>query len=175
MNSIELYAELITINKRGTFIKEEHASIFLKRIDGQPMNYMELRSPCGAGIGQLAYYPDGNIFTCDEGRMLYEMGKDTFCLGNVYEHSYNEIVENGICRTVCAASILETIPGCCDCVYQPYCGTCPVVNFARDNDVIEKTPRGYRCKIYSGMLDSLFEYFLENDVETMNVLKSWSR
>lgn len=167
--------ELITINKRGTFIKEEHASIFLKRIDGQPMNYMELRSPCGAGIGQLAYYPDGNIFTCDEGRMLYEMGKDTFCLGNVYEHSYNEIVENGICRTVCAASILETIPGCCDCVYQPYCGTCPVVNFARDNDVIEKTPRGYKCKIYSGMLDSLFEYFLENDVETMNVLKSWSR
>lgn len=167
--------ELIAINKGGTFIKEEHASILLKRIDGQPMNYMELRSPCGAGIGQLAYYADGNVFTCDEGRMLYEMGKDTFCLGNVYDHSYKEIVESGICRTVCASSILETIPGCCDCVYQAYCGTCPVVNFARDNDVIEKTPRGYRCKIYSGMLDSLFNYFMEDDVETICVLKSWSR
>lgn len=167
--------ELIAINKDNIFIKEEHATILLKRIDGQPINYMELRSPCGAGIGQLAYYSDGSIFTCDEGRMLYEMGQDTFCLGNVYEHSYKEIVESGICRTVCAASILETIPSCCDCVYQAYCGTCPVVNFARDNDVIEKTPRGYRCKIYSGMLDSLFEYFLEDDTETTRILKSWSR
>lgn len=167
--------ELIAINKNGTFIKEEHASILLKRIDGQPMNYMELRSPCGAGIGQLAYYSDGNVFTCDEGRMLYEMGQDTFGLGNVYEHSYQEIVESGVCRTVCASSILETIPGCCDCVYQPYCGTCPVVNYARDNDVIEKMPRGYRCKIYSGMLDSLFEYFLNDDEATICVLNSWSR
>lgn len=167
--------ELIAINKNGTFIKEEHASILLKRIDGQPMNYMELRSPCGAGIGQLAYYPDGNVFTCDEGRMLYEMGQDIFGLGNVYEHSYQEIVESGVCRTVCASSILEAIPGCCDCVYQPYCGTCPVVNYARDNDVIEKTPRGYRCKIYSGMLDSLFEYFLNGDEATICVLNSWSR
>lgn len=167
--------ELILINRSGTFIKEEHASILLKRIDGQPMNYMELRSPCGAGIGQLAYYSDGNVFTCDEGRMFYEMGKDTFCLGNVYDNSYKEIVESGICRTVCASSILETIPGCCDCVYQAYCGTCPVVNYAHDNDVIEKTPRGYRCKIYSGMLDSLFEYFLEEDVDTNCILKSWSR
>lgn len=167
--------ELILINKSGIFIKEEHASILLKRIDGQPMNYMELRSPCGAGIGQLAYYSDGNVFTCDEGRMFYEMGKDTFCLGNVYNHSYKEIVESGICRTVCVSSILETIPGCCDCVYQAYCGTCPVVNYAHSNDVIEKTPRGYRCKIYSGMLDSLFEYFLEEDEDTNCILKSWSR
>ncbi len=167
--------ELILINKSGIFIKEEHASILLKRIDGQSMNYMELRSPCGAGIGQLAYYSDGNVFTCDEGRMFYEMGKDTFCLGNVYNHSYKEIVESGICRTVCVSSILETIPGCCDCVYQAYCGTCPVVNYAHSNDVIEKTPRGYRCKIYSGMLDSLFEYFLEEDEDTNCILKSWSR
>lgn len=167
--------ELIAINKRGTFIREEHASILLKRIDGQSMNYMELRSPCGAGIGQLAYYSDGNVFTCDEGRMLYEMGQDTFCLGNVYNHSYKEMVESGICRTVCASSILETIPGCCDCVYQAYCGTCPVVNFARYNDVIEKMPRGYRCQIYSGMLDSLFDYFMKEDSETVSVLKSWSR
>ena len=47
------------------------------------MNYMELRSPCGAGVGQLAYYADGDIFTCDEGRMLHEMGQSTFRLGNV--------------------------------------------------------------------------------------------
>ena len=55
----------IQLNENGSFFKEEHASILLKRIAGQFVNYMELRSPCGAGIGQIAYYADGNIFTCD--------------------------------------------------------------------------------------------------------------
>ncbi len=55
--------ELIEINKAGRFIKEDHAAILLRRIRGDFMNYMELRSPCGAGVGQLAYYADGNIFT----------------------------------------------------------------------------------------------------------------
>jgi hypothetical protein len=30
---------------------------------------LELRSPCGAGIGQLLYNYDGKVYTCDEGRI----------------------------------------------------------------------------------------------------------
>ena len=170
----EALEELIEINKMGHFIKEDHATILLKRIQGDFMNYMELRSPCGAGVGQLAYYADGNIFTCDEGRMLHEMGQSTFCLGNVYKSQYTDLIKNGVCKTVCAASILETIPSCCDCVYQPYCGTCPVVNYAMNGDVIEKHPRGYRCSVYSGILDYLFSKFYENEEKTMKILNSWS-
>lgn len=170
----ETLDELIQINQNGYFIKEDHATILLKRIQGDFMNYMELRSPCGAAVGQLAYYADGNIFTCDEGRMLHEMGQSTFCLGNVYDSAYKELIENSVCKTVCASSILETIPTCCDCVYQPYCGTCPVVNYAMSGDVLEKHPRSYRCMIYSGILDYLFEKFYENDKEIVKVLNSWS-
>lgn len=165
--------EIIEVNKSGYFLKEAHASIFLKKINGESINYMELRSPCGAGVGQMAYYSDGNVFTCDEGRMLYEMGQDTFKLGNVFENTFSQLINNGTCRTVCASSILETIPTCCDCPYQPYCGVCPVVNYAKDNDVIEKNPHGYRCKVYSGILDWIFTMFLENDESTINVIKSW--
>ena len=170
----EAMDELIQINRSGRFMKEDHSSILLKRMDGKFVNYMELRSPCGASIGQLAYYADGDIFTCDEGRMLHEMGDHTFRLGNVFSSSYTDIINNGVCRTVCASSILESIPMCCDCVYQPYCGTCPVVNYARSNDVIEKEPRGYRCRIYSGMLDYLFKQIKDNDQETIEILRSWS-
>lgn len=166
--------ELIKYNLEGHYIKEDHASILLKRINGETVNYMELRSPCGAGTGQLAYYADGNIFTCDEGRMIYEMGQDTFKLGNVFESSYNDIVSNTSCRAVCASSILETIPSCCDCVYQPYCGTCPVVNYAMDGDLIEKQPRGYRCKIYAGILDAIFSKFQEDEHDIISILNSWS-
>lgn len=170
----QAFEELIEINKNGWFIKEDHASILLKRIRGDFMNYMELRSPCGAGVGQLAYYADGNIFTRDEGRMLHEMGDSSFQLGNVYENTYTELIKNGVCRTVCASSVLESIPSCCDCVYQPYCGTCPVVNYALYKDVIEKEPRGYKCRIYSGILDYLFLKFYENDPETIGILNTWS-
>lgn len=169
----EVIDELIQINQNERFMKEDHSSILISRIEGKFVNYMELRSPCGASIGQLAYYADGDIFTCDEGRMLHEMGDHTFRLGNVFTSSYSDIINNGVCRTVCASSILETIPNCCDCVYQPYCGTCPVVNYAKSQDIIEKSPRGYRCKIYSGMLDYLFENFLNGDQKTIDVLRAW--
>ena len=170
----ETLDELIQINQNGYFLKEDYATILLKRIQGYFMNYMELRSPCGAAVGQLAYYADGNIFTCDEGRMLHEMGQSTFCLGNVYESTYKGLIENSVCKTVCVSSILETIPACCDCVYQPYCGTCPVVNYAMSGDVLEKHPRSYRCMIYSGILDYLFEKFYEDDKKIVKVLNSWS-
>jgi len=166
--------KLIKVNKEGYFIKEEHTAILLNKIMGNFVNYMELRSPCGAAVGQIAYYADGNIFTCDEGRMLYEMGDTSFCLGNVCDGEFSEIMKNNVCKTVCAASILESIPSCCDCVYQPYCGTCPVVNYAKENDIIAKMPRGYRCKIYSGMLDYIFKNILQNDEGKMKILWSWS-
>ena len=89
--------ELIEINKAGRIIKEDHAAILLRRIRGDFMNYMELRAPCGAGVGQLAYYADGNIFTCDEGRMLHEMGQSTFQLGNVYNNTYTDLINISVC------------------------------------------------------------------------------
>ena len=166
--------ELIRINKDGRYIQEQHASIFLKRIKGRRMNYMELRSPCGGGIGQLAYYTDGDVYTCDEGRMLAEMGIDQFKLGNVNSSDYNSLVENRVCHAVCSSSTLETIPSCCDCVYQPYCGVCPVVNYANTQDIIEKHPRMFRCRVYSGILDYLFELILNKEDDTIRVLDSWS-
>lgn len=169
----EVLNEVISYNE-VRFFREQHASILMGRIVGSFVNYMELRSPCGAGVGQLAYYPNGKVFTCDEGRMVYEMGDSAFCLGDVFENDYAQMVGCGVCRATCASSILETIPSCCDCVYQPYCGTCPVISYASSHDVFEKEPRGYRCKLYSGMLDCLFDILLGDDGRAAAVLKSWS-
>lgn len=166
--------EILRINKNGVYFREQHASILLQRISGKSVNYMELRSPCGGGVGQLAYFSDGRIYTCDEGRMLSEMGDQSFFLGDVDNSTYKSIIQNNVCRAVCASSILETIPSCCDCVYQPYCGTCPVVNYAIHGDVIEKTPRSFRCKVYQGILDYLFGLIMEGDEDIMEVINEWS-
>lgn len=174
---LEFYRQVIQIlleyHKKGIFMSEGHARIFLRKIlTGYSENYMELRSPCGAGIGQLAYYYDGNIYTCDEGRMVAEMGDPMFCLGNVNTGIYDRLMENRVCKVTCQASVLEGLPGCCDCVYQPYCGVCPVISYASNQSIYAREAHSYRCKIYQGMLDVLFE-FLCNDPDAKSIFETW--
>lgn len=171
----EALAELLKINREGVFLSENHASMLMKKLNGIPLNYMELRSPCGAGVGQLAYYADGNIYTCDEGRMLGEMGDHSFLLGNVTQSAYNDLIKNGVCRAACNASVLESIPSCCDCVFQPYCGVCPVVAYATERDIISKNPQGYKCKIFYGIFKSIFELLKSGELWKKEVLSSWGR
>ena len=161
-------------NKEGVNLVEGHSSILLKKIlRNSPVNYMELRSPCGGAIGQLAYYYDGNIYTCDEGRMLAEMGNDSFKLGNVEENSYKDLMECDSTKAMCISSCIECLPYCRDCVYTPYCGTCPVINLAQDENIFAKYPREFRCKVYGGILDILFDYIEKNDKEIMNIFEKW--
>jgi len=123
--------------------------------------------------GQLAYYSNGNIYTCDEGRMLAEMGNDSFKVGTVND-TYEEIVGGSVCKTMCVASCLEAIPSCEQCVYSPYCGTCPVINFAMYGSIFVNIPNDYKCKIYKGMLDTLFMYLHEKDPKVMEIFKRWA-
>lgn len=83
----------------------------------------------------------------------------------------HDMIHSNTYCAVCKASILESLPNCCDCVYQPYCGVCPVINLAIEHDVISKAPNNYRCKIYSGMLDTIFE-LLQNET-VFNYLEKW--
>lgn len=164
--------KIIQYNVEGYKIKEGHASIFLRKIICQESdNYMELRSPCGAGVGEMAYYYDGKVYTCDEGRMLFEMGLSDFCLGDV-SMTYDEMMESDVCKVTCQSSVLEGLPQCCDCVYHPYCGVCPVVNYAMENNIYSREANGYKCRIYKGIIDILFGY-IHNDNQALEIFKTW--
>ena len=165
---------ILEMNKSGARIREKHAVIFLSKIiAGFSPNYMELRSPCGASVGQLAYFYDGSIYTCDEGRMLSEMGDASFRLGSVYHDDYSSLMQTDVCKAVCISSLLEGQLNCCDCVYQPYCGVCPVVTLAQEKDLFSKDINNFRCSVYKGMLDYLFGKLYEEDEATVNIFKSW--
>lgn len=170
----EMLEKILIINKNGIKFIEQYAKIFLRRIlKGESGNYMELRSPCGAVLGQLAYYYDGDIYTCDEARMISESGDKIFKLGNVYNNTYNDLLKNATCKSICAASILESTPVCVDCVYNPYCGVCPVINYAISDNIFTSDSKNYRCKIYKGIMDILFKKIEKNDIEEMKILYSW--
>jgi His-Xaa-Ser system radical SAM maturase HxsB len=159
---------MIELNKQGVEIMEKMASLFLTRIllDDDP-NYMDLRSPCGAGIGQLAYNYDGKVYTCDEGRMIGAMGDDLFCIGQVEKDNYAEIIRNPSVRALSVASCIDCLPGCADCAYAPYCGVCPAYNYIIEGDLVARSPSNERCKIQKGMLDFIFKLLLEPDAEKL--------
>lgn len=170
----EALQEIIQLNLKGIPFREQHACFFLKKmLLGQADNYMELRSPCGAAFGQLAYYYDGSIYTCDEARMVAESGKPAFRLGDVFTSSYRELLSSRVCKATAEASVLETLPGCCDCVYQPYCGVCPVIEYALHDNIFPQEPNGYRCKVYKGILDCLFTIMRQGSEKEKNVLQAW--
>ena len=60
---LEFYANavdyIIELNRQGVQVMERHAAIMLNKIlaDDEP-NYLDLRIPGGACIGQLGYAPD---------------------------------------------------------------------------------------------------------------------
>ena len=164
---------IIKRNIEGNRLIEYHASLFLKKMfHGQAVNYMELRSPCGAGLGQMAITANGNVYTCDEGRMMAEMGDEAFLIGNVFEGNYNTWIQAMPCKAVCSASLLDTLPGCCDCINKPYCGVCPVINFAINGNLTQKSKD--RCIIYKGILTSLLEYIYEGNPQIIAILNEWS-
>ena len=161
-------------NLKGVPLVEYHASLFLSKIlYGQSVNYMELRSPCGAGIGQIAITANGNVYTCDEGRMMAEMGDEAFCLGNVFVNSYSDWIHSSCCEAICSASLLDTLPGCCDCVYKPYCGVCPVINYAIYGNITHVSSE--RCRVYKGILNLIFEIIKDRNENAMKVFEQWGR
>lgn len=164
---------IINLNINGVYLKEIHATIILTKIlKTSPINYMELRSPCGAAIGQMAYSPKGEIFSCDEARMLSKMGDDSFKLGTIAE-PYTEIMQKRKTKAIVSSSILESIPECCDCVYSPYCGTCPVINYFENNNIISLKPNSFRCQIYKGIIEYLFKLLYDNNDQIRKILVSW--
>lgn len=155
-----------------TDITEHTARLLLQKILGSSdPNFLDLRSPCGAGIGQIAYNYDGNVYTCDEGRMLAAMGDVSFCMGDVKKDSYSKMMNSPVVKCMTTASLSDLQPLCSDCAYKPYCGVCPVFNYSEHGDLF-MYGANYRCKIYKGIIDYLF--ILMEDQENRKIFNKWA-
>jgi len=153
----------------NSFFHENTAKIFLAKIlTVYDPNYLELRSPCGAGIGQLLYNYDGKVYTCDEARMV---GEDIFCVGDIQKDSYMRLLSHPTVRVLTMASCLENT-GCEYCVYKPYCGVCPIHNWADSGNIFPQAFSNSRCLIYQGILDFLFEKLQNKKIR--DVFQRWA-
>jgi uncharacterized protein len=157
------------ILEKNYTIRERMLSILLSKIFlGIDPGFLDIRSPCGAGIGQLTYLYNGDIYTCDEGRAVQD---NIFRLGNVKKNRYRDITTGRNVCAVCNASLLENY-SCDDCAYKPYCGTCPVLNYSLSGNVIGSIPESWKCKVLKAQFDYIFDKIL-NDNESRKKFLSW--
>lgn len=170
----EALSYIVELNKQGVEVMERLAAIFLtKMMTPDDPNYLDIRNPCGAGVGQIAYNYDGSIFTCDEGRMVYQMGDDIFKLGEIGNMTLKDVVTHETVKTLMMASTLDSIPGCATCAYKPWCGTCPVYNYGEQGNIFPQNSTNQRCRIYMGVQDRLMKYFVDEDTEVIDIFKRW--
>ena len=170
----EVLDDMLERCKAGNYVVEATASIYLTRIlNRESVDHTEFRSPCGAAVGQIAVNYDGNIYTCDEGRMLANMGNPIFRLGSV-NNTYRELLQSPVAHAVCTASCVEALPNCCDCAYSPYCSVCPVITYGLESDLISRDEHNYKCVISKGILDHLFVILQRNNQDEIAVLQQWA-
>ena len=105
--------------------------------------------------------------------MLNRMGDPLFRIGDLAQHRYADLVESEVVRSVCVASCLEGQPGCCDCAYLPYCGACPVFNYATQGNLFGRVADNERCRLHRGVLDDLFGRLARQDADDAAVFQRW--
>lgn len=164
----------ISINRSGKTFSEAYATLILtKMLTPWPVGFVDLQSPTGSGFGVAVYNYDGDVYASDESRMLAEMGDFSFRLGNVLENSYEEIFFGEAMQALGAAGISESLAGCCDCVYQPYCGADPVRHHATQRDIFGHRPTSTFCIKNKAIIRHLFELLDGADPQLEEIFWAW--
>ena len=165
---------LIRVNKEGYPIEETYAGLLLRSIlTPFGHGYVDLQSPTGAGFGTWVTNYDGKVYPSDESRMLVEMGDDTFCMGEVTS-PYEELMTSPAMQLIAAGAVAESIPGCSECAFVPFCGSDPVDAYRRQGDVIGHRPTSDFCRRQTGLFELLFKKLRHGTWDEKRILESWA-
>jgi uncharacterized protein len=162
-------------NREGIFFPEFYSSLILQRmLTDQPIGYVDLRSPAGIGLGALVYNYDGRVFASDEGRMLAEMGDDTFAIGHVKSDTYQSLILSDKLIRLVSESLTQCAPECSSCVFEPHCGADPVYHHATQSDPVGIKPLSEFCARQKGIMRILLD-LLNNSSDDARILRGWVR
>lgn len=166
-------AKILEVNRQGYPLREEFTAVLLEKIFS-PMGsaYVDLQSPAGLGIGVLVYNYDGAVYASDEGRMLAEMGDQSFRLGCLGEDSYESIMTSERLLTLLADTMTEGAPMCSDCPFLPYCGADPAFHVATRGEAVGHKAFSAFCKKQMALFRHLID-LLDRDPGARQTLLGW--
>jgi len=175
---LEFYANavdyIIELNRQGVQVMERHASIMLSKIlaDSEP-NYLDLRTPGGACIGQVGYAPDGKIFSSDEGRMVDSMGDAVFQIGTVQD-TYHHLMTNAQTRAMVMAGLNDGQPDCVSCTYKPWCGQQVEYNYKTQGSLHGRMRDSVWCKKHKSIFDYLMGKVQIATPQDLQMFERWT-
>ena len=157
---------IFKLNEKRNFAEVWATYIGKKILQKRDPMLVDLQSPCGAGIGQLLYDHKGDIFTCDEAKVLGE----TFKLGNVKKNTLSEVLKNPTC--VAVMTISSKLPLLCDsCVWSPYCGVCPINFYMSQGNIVPKLAGEFRCSILKEIIKTIFQKIIFSEKDRKIIFK----
>ena len=166
---------MLDLNRNGLLIAEAYSSVLLRRILSPfGCSFTNLQSPSVAGTGVLAYHINGDVYPQDEGRMFAEQGDTSFRLGNVRTLTPTELSRSEDLVRMTTACCCESLPGCSDCAYLPYCGIDPLLNVAHEGDVVGIRPYSAFCQIQLAIFNWIFDKLSSADLQTQKILWRWA-
>jgi len=166
-------AYIIQLNRSGIRIVETYTQLLLQRLlRPYPTGYVDLQSPTGAGVAAVVYNYEGRVYASDEGRMLAEMGDETFRLGSV-EDAYADLFLGDKLLSLVFDTMAEGTPQCDRCGLLPYCGTDPVFHHRTQGSLIGHRPTSAFCRRNMEVLRHIIS-LLEDDPGAARILKSWT-
>ncbi|WP_295116377.1 His-Xaa-Ser system radical SAM maturase HxsB [uncultured Chitinophaga sp.] len=174
---IEFYKKALDViinhNLNGYFIREDYACIILKKIlTPFPTGYVDLQSPAGLINSVIVFNYDGKIYASDEARMLAEMKDHTFQLGTLGVETYEEIFYGDKSQSIAECFLNESLPGCSDCAFQPYCGADPVFNYTTQGDMNGHRPSSSFCHKNMEIIRHLF-VLMNEDKRIQKIFRNW--
>jgi len=172
----EMLTYIIQLNMSGTYFEESFAGLILKKLlTPWAIGFVDLQSPTGTGFNVTLYNYDGKVYPSDESRMLAETGDDTFALGDVRTDSYQELFFGEPMQLIASAALNESMPGCSDCAYAPFCGSEPVRRHQTQGDVIGHRPTDSYCIKNREIIKHIISLWTNGDDKTKEILMSWIR
>lgn len=175
---LEFYKEgldyIIELNKSGVRFVEYYSSLILtKMLTSTDPGFVDLMNPSGIGIAAIVFNYDGAVYASDESRMLAEMGDTTFQLGNLLNHTYEEIILSDKLIDPLEESFTLSVPMCADCAFEPYCGADPIYHHAIHKDYVGRKPESAFCKRNM----EIFKYLIalmEKDPQVKDIFLGWA-
>ena len=160
-------------NAIGHPMREEYTAILLQKLlRPTGTGYVDLQSPAGIGIGALVFNYDGAVYASDEGRMLAEMGDETFRLGHLDQDDYEAMMTSPALLSALDESLAESAPMCADCAFLPYCGADPVFHRATQGDLVGHKAFSAFCAKQMGALRHVIDLF-ERDSDVRALMLGW--
>lgn len=172
---------ILKLNKKWILFREKLSAIYLYKIlTPIDPNFLDLRSPCWACVGQVAYNYDWKVYSCDEWRMLWRMWDDSFMmtdLNNVdfsdypWHEAYNAMINSETTKVMVQASTLDWLPWYNDSVYKPYIGVCPINSYKMSGNIIPNYSKDSKMILDIAIFDYIFDKL--RNKEDKAVFENW--